>query len=96
MYTFAYICIAVNGVSCSLVSAPTFFHRLRSETATANNKGFRIAPGPSNVFFGSETDTVNSKKLEYGPGTICAGYPSSLGFEVGGQSHSNFLAHTVS
>ena len=35
---------------------------------------------------------VGSKKFEYGPGTIFAGFPSSLGFGVGGQSYSNFLA----
>ena len=39
--------------------------------------------------------TVDSKKLEYGPGAIYAGFPSSLGFGVGGQSCSNFLASTV-
>ena len=38
--------------------------------------------------------TVDSKKLEYGPGTIYAGVPSSLGFVVGGWS--NVLASTVS
>ena len=32
---------------------------------------------------------VDSKKLEYGPGTLYAGASSSLGFEVGGQSYSN-------
>ena len=39
--------------------------------------------------------TVDSKKLEYGPGTIYAGFPSSLGFGVGGQSYSKFPASTV-
>ena len=39
--------------------------------------------------------TVDSKKLEYGPGTKYAGLPSSLGFGAGGQSYSNFLASTV-
>ena len=29
------------------------------------------------------------------PGTICAGFPSCLGFGVGGQSYSNFLASIV-
>ena len=38
---------------------------------------------------------VDSEKLEYGPGTICADFPSSLGFGAGGQSYSNFLASTV-
>ena len=41
--------------------------------------------------------TVDSKKLEHGPGTIHAGV--LLGFsslEVAGQSYSNFLASTVS
>ena len=38
---------------------------------------------------------VNSKTLEYGPGTIEAGFPSSLGFGVEKQSYSNFLASTV-
>ena len=32
---------------------------------------------------------------ENGPGTICAGVPSSLGFGVGGQSYSNFLASSA-
>ena len=36
-----------------------------------------------------------SKKSEYGSGKIEAGCPSSLGFGVGGQSYSNFLASTV-
>ena len=35
---------------------------------------------------------VDSKKLEYGSGTILAGFPSSLSFGVGRQSYSNFLA----
>ena len=30
-----------------------------------------------------------------GPGTICAGCPSSQGFGVGGQSYSNLLASIV-
>ena len=38
---------------------------------------------------------VDSKELEYGPGTIYAGCPSSLGFGVGGPSYSNFLASTA-
>ena len=38
---------------------------------------------------------VGSKKLEYGPGTIRGGPPSSLGSGVGGQTYSNFLASTV-
>ena len=38
---------------------------------------------------------VDSKKLEYEPGTIYAGFLSSLGFGVGGESCSNFLASTV-
>ena len=33
---------------------------------------------------------IDSKKLEYGSATIYAGFPSSLDFGVGGQSHSNF------
>ena len=41
------------------------------------------------------SSTVDSKELEYGPGTICAGFACSLGFGVGGQSYSNFLASTV-
>ena len=39
--------------------------------------------------------TVNSKKLEFGPGAIYAVFPSSLGYGVGGQSSSNFLASSV-
>ena len=35
-------------------------------------------------------DAVGSKKLEYGPGMMYAGFPSSLGVGVGGQSYSNF------
>ena len=38
---------------------------------------------------------VDSKKLEYEPGTIHVGVPSSLGVGVGGPSYSNFLASTV-
>ena len=38
---------------------------------------------------------VDSNTLEYGPGTIYAGFPSSEGFGVGGQSYSNFPASTV-
>ena len=34
-------------------------------------------------------------KLEHGSGMIWAGFPSSLGFGVGGQSYSRFLASTV-
>ena len=33
--------------------------------------------------------------MEYGPGTIDAGFPSYPAFGVGGQSYSNFLAFTV-
>ena len=49
-----------------------------------------------NIDMDTELDAVDSKKLEYGPGTICAGFPSSLGFGLGGQSCSDFLACTVS
>ena len=45
--------------------------------------------------YGISICTVGSKKLEYGPGTICAGCPSSPGFGVGGQSYSNFPAYTL-
>ena len=38
---------------------------------------------------------VDSKMLEYGSGTIYAGFPSSLAFGVGEQSYSNFLASSV-
>ena len=44
--------------------------------------------GPLNT----EKNTGDFKKLEYGFGVIYAGYPSSLGLRVGGQSHSNFRA----
>ena len=37
----------------------------------------------------------NHKQLEYGPGTIYAGFRSSPGFGVRGQSYSNFLASSV-
>ena len=39
--------------------------------------------------------TVDSRKLEYGPRMIYAGFPHSLGFGLGGQSYCNFLAATV-
>ena len=39
--------------------------------------------------------TIDSKKLEYRPRTIYAGFAFCLGFGVGGQSYSNFLASTV-
>ena len=39
--------------------------------------------------------TVGFRKLEYGPGTMQAGFPSSQAVGVGGQSYSNFLASTV-
>ena len=40
---------------------------------------------------------VDSPKVGYGSGRIYSGAPSSLGFEVGGQSqsYSNLLASTV-
>ena len=38
---------------------------------------------------------MDSKKLEYGPGTMLAGVSSSPAVGVGGQSYSNFLASTV-
>ena len=38
---------------------------------------------------------MDSRKLESGSGTTGAGVPSFLGFGVGGQSSSNFLASTV-
>ena len=38
---------------------------------------------------------VDSQNLAYGFRVIFAGFPSSLGFGVGGQSSSNFLALTV-
>ena len=40
-------------------------------------------------------NTTDSKKLEYGPGTINACCPSSLWFAIGGQSISNVLVSTV-
>ena len=33
--------------------------------------------------------------MEHGPGTTWAGFPSSQGFGVGGQSYSSFLSSTV-
>ena len=39
--------------------------------------------------------TVDSKTLEYGPGALHDGFPSSLSFGVGAQSNSNFLTSTV-
>ena len=38
---------------------------------------------------------VDSKKLECGPGTNYHGFPSSLGFGVGRQLSSNFVASTL-
>ena len=38
---------------------------------------------------------VDSNKLEYGPSTNYGGLHSFLGFGLGGQSYSNFLASTV-
>ena len=38
---------------------------------------------------------VDSKELEYAPGTIDVGVPSSLGFGVGGRSDFNFLTSTA-
>ena len=35
------------------------------------------------------------QRLEYGHRTMCDGFPSFLGFGVGGRSYSNFLASTV-
>ena len=39
-----------------------------------------------------QVGAAGSKKLEYGPGTIYAGFPSSLGCGVGGQSYYDLLA----
>ena len=55
-----------------------------------------LAEGLQAFAAGRPSFTVDSKQLEYGPGTICAGFPSSLGFGVWGQSYSNFLTFTVS
>ena len=52
-----------------------------------------VALPPSNIH--PQPPTVDSKKLEYRPGAIYAGFPSSVGFRVGGQSYYNFLASTV-
>ena len=67
--------------------------------------GFKLAGHPSSpgalqgvlgVGFLYVVDVaVDSKKLEYEPGTIYDEFPSSLGFAVGGQPYSNFLASTV-
>ena len=46
---------------------------------------------PDNTDLGLKGTTIDSKKPEYGPGTIYAGVPYSLGFELVGQSYSNFL-----
>ena len=42
-----------------------------------------------------EHDTVGPRKLEYGSGTNQAGFSSSLGFGLGGQSYSTLMASTV-
>ena len=69
------------------------------ETRQLPFAGYRPPPRPcirrDNTSITIAATTVVSVKLEYGPGTIQAGFPSSLGFEVGGQSYSNFLAATV-
>ena len=44
---------------------------------------------------GPHTLTVDSKKLEYGPGSIYAGVPAFQAFGNGGQAYSNFRASTV-
>ena len=71
--------------------------RLRCATQTATRSAvgvpFRIKESPRWVV---NRWVPAQKKLEYGPGAIYAGVRSSLGFEVGGQSYSNFLAATVS
>ena len=54
---------------------------------------FSVAGSTSQPSF--EWVTVESNKLEYGPGTIYANFPSSLGFGVGVRSYSNLLASTV-
>ena len=46
-------------------------------------------------FYKCITFTADSEKLDCGPGAIYAGFPSSQGCLVGGQSYSNFLASTV-
>ena len=38
---------------------------------------------------------VNSKKWHFGPGTLQAGFPTSLGIGYEGQAFSDFLASTV-
>ena len=43
----------------------------------------------------TRTHAVDSKKLEYGPGTNYAGFPASPNFGVGGLAYLNFLASTV-
>ena len=43
----------------------------------------------------SAPSIVDLKKLEYGPGTICGGFPSSLGLGARRQSYSNFVASGV-
>ena len=50
--------------------------------------------GDAVISLGILLSTLDSKRLEYGPGTIHGGFPS-LGFGAGGQSYSNFLASTV-
>ena len=51
-------------------------------------------PGVLGALVPESCSTVDSNKLEFGPGSIY-GCPSSLGFGVGGESSSNFLASTV-
>ena len=57
-------------------------------------RGLRQRSAPKRLVgrLGTQSPTVDSKKLEYGPGATYAGSPSSLGFGVGGKSYSNFLA----
>ena len=49
----------------------------------------------SGTSLSQKESTVDSKKLDYESGTICAGFPSCLGFELGGRSYSNFPPSAV-
>ena len=51
--------------------------------------------GPPRGFACFMSLTVDSKKLENGPGAMYAGGPSSQAFGVGGQSYCNFLVSTL-
>ena len=88
--TYMYAFIPCHDPGPGLSGGP---HAVSSVGEHAGSRVHRVA-GPARTV-GVSIIAVDSKKLEYGPGTIYAGVPSSLGFGVGGQQYSNFLASTL-